>query len=137
MSRRLVVSLSLAALFVPVMGTPALGVESFVARVTLVPGLPTPVTVDDPASARVEFPTAFASIERLCIFITFETDLLDPGETIMFTFPENVGGTGSQPLTSRGAARRRVWRQGFTTRSSTCSWTARTPPRSRCFLPVR
>jgi hypothetical protein len=90
--------LSLAALFVPVMGTPALGVESFVARVTLVPGLPTPVTVDDPASARVEFPTAFASIERLCIFITFETDLLDPGETIMFTFPENVGGTGFTAL---------------------------------------
>jgi hypothetical protein len=82
MSRRLAVSLLIATLLAPLMEIPAMGVESFAARVTLHPGPPTPVSVEDPAWARGKFPTKFASLETLCFGFTFEGDLLDPGEQL-------------------------------------------------------
>jgi hypothetical protein len=92
--RRLAVGLFLATLAVPLIVTPAVGGDSFEAHITLESGPPTPVTVDDPASVRAEFPTTFDSIELLCFSITFEGDLLDTGEQVEITFRENVGAFG-------------------------------------------
>ena len=52
------------------------------------------VAFGEPISARVNVHTRFASIRRVCFFLTFEDDLVDPGEEWSVKFDANVGEFG-------------------------------------------
>jgi hypothetical protein len=55
---------------------------------------PAPVLVEfggPPVAASVDFQRVFAEIYRVCFYLTFVDDLLDPGDWITFTGPITIG----------------------------------------------
>lgn len=68
--------------------------EAHQVRVTTSPELPATVTPAAPIHARVKLGDKFVSLDRLCVTLHFQGDLLDPGDTLSIEF---VGGVGVNP----------------------------------------
>jgi hypothetical protein len=71
--------------------------ETLTATATLTPAAPAVVTTATPVRADANFGTAFTSIGSVCFTISYQNDVLEPGEEIGIGFPpvvEFVGFTG-------------------------------------------
>lgn len=63
-------------------------------RVTTTPQLPATLTPATPIEAKVKLGDKFSSLDRVCVTLHFETDLLDPGDVVAVEF---IGGMGVNP----------------------------------------
>ena len=63
-------------------------------RVTTNPELPATLTPASPIEAKVKLGDKFVSLDRLCVTLRFQGDLLDPGDVVALEF---IGGIGVNP----------------------------------------